>query len=101
MNNFNFMSYGSQKYIDLNTLKKVEGCIARTEDSGSEGYYTEIARWNPKVNKFQKYAFCKFLGGEIEDTNDLTCANKVTEELNKVWGENNSLIHYLESWSGE
>lgn len=40
------------------------GLVARAEDSGCEGCYVEVARWNPNAKQWQRYAFLKVFGGE-------------------------------------
>ena len=98
-----FTLYGDgYSSIVVSELMKIDGeCIAKLEDSGSEGHYCEIARWNPKTQKYYRYAFAKFLGGEILDWDGKTCATNTTEYLNKVWhiDEEISLIHHLDDWS--
>jgi hypothetical protein len=111
-----FAQYGKLGFgsLSIDDLLKLN-CIARTEDSGSEGCYCEIARWNIKEKKFQRFAFCKFLGGEIENQDAFGCADHVTNLLNKKWNnkeiqklahdlkwdpnDTQGLIHDLEDWT--
>lgn len=99
-----FMYYGhALDRISLNELKEVEGCVARTENSGSEGYYCEVVRWNDKAGKYQRFAFCKFLGGELHEIiDDLDSANIVTDTLNKCWSAHHEgIFHSLSNWKEE
>ena len=66
LNNLHFSLYGKDiKDISFEDLKNTSDCFARTESSGSEGYYVEVTRWNSEKSKWQRFAFLKFLGGEI------------------------------------
>ncbi len=98
-----FSQYGEEcNHIKVSELIKIKDeCIARVENSGSEGIYCEIARWNPKTQKYQRFAFAKFLGGEILDWDYKTCAKNVTEYLNDAWEicEDEPIIHHMEDWS--
>ena len=87
--------------IDLD-LGKDHGCIwAHVENSGSEGWYVEIARWHEKSSEWRRYAFKKYLGGEFGEMTARECANYVTEVINFVHGENTSIVHGLKNWDGE
>ena len=106
INKFSFTPYGENSFasITVSELMKIKGeCIARTENSGSEGYYCEIARWNPKIRKYQRFAHHKFLGGEIPDNDGLTCATKVTDVLNLSWDVDDeiAIIHHMDDWGSQ
>jgi hypothetical protein len=38
--------------------------LARAENSGCEGCYTEVARWSHRRKRWERFCFAKFLGGE-------------------------------------
>lgn len=44
--------------------------LARVENSGCEGMYCEVAKWNEKTKRYERYAFEKFFGGEHPDHPD-------------------------------
>lgn len=105
MENIYFTSYtldGAFEHVSFEQIRKFKNCIARTENSGSEGYYVEVVRWNVKANQYQKFAFCKFLGEEILDLSGLECAKLVTDTLNNTWeNDTEPIFHYFKSWDGE
>jgi len=89
------------KHADLLKLAATGELLARVENSGCEGYYVEVARWNVKDKAWQRYAFEKFLGGEIEELSDRECAVKVADEINTAArNEDASFIHDLPVWGG-
>lgn len=97
----NFCRYG--RPTEGVTLAKIledkdSGYFARAENSGCEGTYVEIARWNEKNRRWERYAFCKFLGGELydDDMKAADIADRVVAEINKDPRE--SFIHTLPDW---
>lgn len=38
--------------------------VARAENSGSEGCVTEVARWNPRTKRYERYCFRKWFAGD-------------------------------------
>ncbi len=47
------------KSVTVDELAADENCVARLEQSGSEGYYVEVARWDDDAGWY-RYAFNKF-----------------------------------------
>ena len=74
--------------------------IARMENSGSEGYYVEVARWNDNPMRWERFAFEKFLGGEYGNScTAAACAREMTELLNRFHQEEDApLIHHMPNW---
>jgi len=103
MEELRFILYGDYKSIPLSEFKNTSHCYARVENSGCEGYYVEVARWNEDINKWQRYAFAKFLGGEIPDCDGLTCATNVVSSLNERWNDESTfdVIHNLDNWKSK
>ncbi len=98
--------YGQQHCIshdDLCGLNKETGgdYIARAENSGCEGFYTEVARWSHQQDRWEKFCFTKFLGGEDTDHPDWTpkeLAEHYAAAVNNVAGPEQAhlpLIHKL------
>lgn len=54
-----FILYNINRTIALNELLKIDDLFAKVENSGSEGYYVEVARFNEVKGTYQRYAFCK------------------------------------------
>lgn len=77
--------------ISIENIKNNSNLVARIENSGSEEYYIEIAIWNEKVLKYQRYAFKKF------DTLDQ--AEKVYFNLNIQNNYNHPIIHNMEDYT--
>lgn len=82
------------RHLDWWQIRRVHDIFARAENSGSEGYYVEIAKWHPKAKQWQKFAFQKFLGGEVwRDLGALETAVRVAAMVNLApYGP--SLIHH-------
>jgi len=98
---FNFSLYGdSGSHISFEDLLKETECLVRIEDSGSEGSYIEVAKWNETDEVWQRFCFGKFLGGEIEDMDALPIAKMIRDQLEKDWGYG-SLVHNLDNYTGE
>lgn len=58
--NERFSLYGREyDAVTLDELSKDEDAVARVEQSGSEGFYVEVARWNEDANRWERYAFLK------------------------------------------
>ena len=61
-----FTVYGEKMgHVGIDDLSAMTDIICRIETSGSEGFYVEVARWSADAKQYRRYAFCKFLGGEI------------------------------------
>ena len=93
----NFAIYGDYYFggVKCYSICQMDDVFARAEESGCEGMYVEVAKWNEKNKQWQRYAFFKFLGGEIGD--DLSCeeeARIVAEMINKG-RDSESFIHNL------
>lgn len=65
-----FNHYGSSmalRHIPLADLLKAAEAgdvFARSEDSGCEGVYVEVAKWNGRTNRWERFVFDKLFGGE-------------------------------------
>lgn len=96
-----YTSFGNLYSISqLVELRRTAGVVARVENSGCEGYFVEIARWSDKNTRWEKFAFNKFLGGEIcEDDNALKTAEKVRDLINGTDQQEN-IFHMMPSWEG-
>lgn len=76
--------------------------MARAEESGCEGCYIEVARWNDKLRQWQRFAFEKVFGGEEggqdgESARD--AAIRIANRINQAHGVDFvPLIHTLPSW---
>jgi hypothetical protein len=78
---------------DLEKLGSELDLLARVENSGSEGEYCEVARWDV-VWHWTRYAFCKFLGGE-----GLTAQEAADRINNACWHKGKApLIHGLPNY---
>lgn len=78
--------------------------LARAENSGSEACYVEVARWNDKTERFERFAFAKVFGGEHPGSPDATCiltAERFAAEINESGDPWISFIHRLPSWGSE
>lgn len=101
---------GRMASITLDELKaenaKTGLLLARAENSGCEGCYVEVAKWNDETNRWERYAFEKYFGGEHPSEVDdarvscVTTAEKFAAEINNAnrAGEYNSLIHTLPTY---
>jgi hypothetical protein len=93
-------TFGGISHKSLLELAKKKCLWARAENSGSEGCYCEIARWNEKSEAWERYCFEKFFGNDKE-----TCweeASRYADEINAVAGTDAiSVIHRLPNYSGE
>ncbi len=86
---------------DLIDPKKYEpGEIwAHVENSGSEGTYVEVARWSRKAAAWRKYAFEKYLGGELdENIRSRESAEIVTNAINAGHDPDAGIVHGLPYW---
>ena len=103
-----FARYGGIEQITLHELIAMSAkdgmLVARAEDSGCEGTYCEVAIWNEKTRRFERYAFYKFLGGEFAVPTPGTyceatyCANLINESscsLNVRRSEQAPIIHSM------
>lgn len=83
---------------ELEQLAKTEGVFARAEESGSEGCYVEVCRWQPgktpeHKGHFARYAFEKCFGGEC-GTEGATAA----QSAQTIAGRLNALTDHKEFW---
>jgi len=105
MDDLKFSVYGTEfmAFISLQELiEDKDDLMVRIEESGSEGYYVEVAMWNDTLHIWQRYCFLKLLGGEVEELDALTIAKDVKKKLNEAWGtEYVSFIHGLNNYSKE
>lgn len=53
------------RHLNAKKLLRIPGLFARAEDSGAEGCYVEIAKWNRHSRRYERFAFEKFFGGEL------------------------------------
>lgn len=93
---------------NLCALQKATGdFLARAEDSGCEGIYTEVARWSHCRERWERFCFIKFLGGEDHERADWTprqLAEHHAAEINLSAGPNQSiqpLVHCLPETPGQ
>lgn len=91
---------------DLMAMMARDGLFtARAEDSGNEGTYCEVCIWNALTERFERYAFKKFLGGEFDvngDMNDVVLAEYCAKLINDAaWACNRKhppLIHHMPTY---
>ena len=70
------LGHGEGTYITYGAMQQLfeenpGEFFVRAENSGSEGCYVEVARWNWDACRWQKFAFLKCLGGELGGDSDL------------------------------
>lgn len=77
--------------------------LARAEESGCEGCYVEVARWNDGARQWQRYAFLKCFGGEdgIDDGGACETAERIAASINDAAGRPRypSLIHNMPNYT--
>jgi hypothetical protein len=82
--------------------RKSQLLLARAEESGSEGCYCEVAKWSFDRNRWERYCFAKFLGGEgVESEEGLTpreLADRYAAAINATGGWAMALIHNLPTY---
>jgi hypothetical protein len=77
------------KYTDLILIE--DGLLARTEKSGSEGFYVEVARWNDAKQAYQRFCFLKLFNQPDSD--------KITNAINYQFRSDLcALIHSLPNY---
>ncbi len=94
-----FCIYGSGKleHITLDELKQDSDIQAEAVESGCEGTYVEIAKWCHEKNKWFRYAFCKFLGGEDgTDRDGKEIAEDIALQINGRCRQ--GFVHNMEDW---
>lgn len=82
--------------------------LARAEESGAEGCYVEVARYNTTTDTWQRYAFAKCLGGEHPDEPDakaIRTADLFAAEINTASNMPSDwrppLIHRMPNYEGK
>jgi len=61
---FSLYSQLAFEFVSSDTLIKDSDCVARVEQSGSEGFYVEVAKWNEDYQQWMRHAFKKFFQQE-------------------------------------
>lgn len=90
LHRLSFALYGSRRgkpmrHVTWKQLVRIPFLLARAEESGCEGCYVEIAKWNPHAGRYERFAFQKFFGGELWDgVNDRTVAARIALMVNLV-----------------
>lgn len=80
---------------------------AHSEKSGSESCYCEVARWNHKAEKWQRYCGIKAMNFEFADApyaNDETKADRMAYLINTsglAWEGRTPIVHRMPDWSGK
>lgn len=78
-----FSVYGRpSEGIDGEELVDSEDCVARVEQSGSEGYYLEVVRWTEE-DRWHRYAFHKFF--ELDEAKHWERAINANSEMLPVF----------------
>lgn len=98
-----FCLYGAQHgSIDFAALlelqRETHELFARAENSGSEGTYAEVARWNHSARQWQRYAFLNCFGTDTE--NSMEEATRYVDQINALQhncGFIHTLPQYIES----
>ena len=78
---------------------------ANVENSGSEGWYVEVARWYQgktcHQGEWRRYAHQKYLGGEFENKTAYGCAEHVAAAINSFHCSNPNLVFCMPDWTKE
>ena len=70
-----FARYGSESNsISIKALAEDIDCVARIEESGSEGYYVEVARW------YDSEGWCKIAFGKFFDLDEAKQAESLINQ---------------------
>ena len=91
-----FTVYDNDGKNDLNKIKYIDvlfedGLLARTEKSGSEGFYVEVARWNYTIQAYQRFCFLKLF--------EQSAADEITNAINNHFcSDLCALIHSLPNY---
>ncbi len=82
--------------------------FARAENSGCEGCYVEVARWNQEANEWQRFCFEKVFGGEDlkldQQIGDDACgaestAERIANRINAISRHSHvALVHHFPTW---
>ncbi len=85
---------------ELHALATAGDIWAHAENSGCEGCYVEVARYNAKKNTWERFACEKFFGGEdgLEPEGCVDTATRVAALINKAGDENANVVHRMENW---
>jgi hypothetical protein len=107
----NFTVYGAGwqciSYADLlKHAREHKDLMARAENSGCEGCYIEVARWNQTTERWERYCFEKVFGGEHSEKADarvssFETAQKFADEINDAaccHPHNYPWVHYMPNW---
>lgn len=85
--------------------KNREDCkaiFAHAEKSGCEGTYVEVAKYNDGIRAWQRYAFRKFLGGELGDERDgQQSADAVAMWINERNIGRDAVVHLMPNYKGD
>ena len=93
---------GGLSYSELLYLQDVEHSLhATAENSGCEGFYCEVARWDYNEERWYRYAFIKFFDGD-DPAGVMTAqqmAQWTADKLNAAKGNLcPKMIHNLPDW---
>jgi hypothetical protein len=86
--------------LDLNSREM--DLAARAENNPNEGYCTEVARWSYLNDRWERYAWYKFLGGEDgTDADAETLAVRYAKIINAagLHGEYSRVINAMPDWA--
>ena len=90
---------------ELVEYQKDSGTLfARAENSGCEGCYCEVARWNMTAHRFERFCFLKCFGGEWSEEIDSSrqTAAKFAEAINSAAGHAGlCVVHVMPQYSGD
>jgi hypothetical protein len=103
-----FTIYGqphqSISFDDLLAIQKEHGMLwAHAEDSGSESCYCEVARWNEKARRWERFCHLKCMDyrlPELLDASDEQTAIKLAERINALLhcGDRASIVHSMPNY---
>ena len=103
-----FCLYGDQAwqriaYDELLTVAKQTGMLYATpENSGCEGVYVEVARWNDRARQWQRFAFDKFFDGDVDGETAWQTCERVAAEINAASGcRHVTWVHALPNYESE
>lgn len=97
--NRGFGRYGrSMGSIKVSELRDMQDVRAETADSGCEGMYCEVAKWNERKKRWERFAYQKFFGND--EMSEHEEADMYTQYINKGWCHQ-GFVHDMVDYSEE
>jgi hypothetical protein len=97
-----FSMYGEGRFSSIlaSELRNMSDICAEVANSGCEGTYVEVARYSESRNRWERFAFEKFLGGECgieEDHHEI--ATLFARYINNSY-VTSGFVHSMSDWEG-